>query len=92
MSVRINDRVSYLTRNGTMQIGTVLRKVGAGMVDIRLDGSGREVRQAATALTRVRTNGWRARRNSATSIHPDDAVIALEIALLQAPRSASSGR
>ena len=62
MAVRVGDKVAYHTRSGEMRTGVVTRKTGQGMVDIRLDGSGRTVRQEGRSLSRMRTNG-RARRN-----------------------------
>lgn len=62
MAIRTGDHVAYRSRSGELLTGVVTRKTGQGMVDIRLDGSGRVVRQEGRSLSRMRTNG-RARRN-----------------------------
>ena len=62
MAVCKGDKVAYHTSSGEMRTGTVVRKTGQGMVDIRLDGSNRLVRQAGSSLSRLRTNGRRSRR------------------------------
>lgn len=59
MAVRIGDKVAYHTASGDLKTGTVTRKTGQGMVDIRLAGSDQVVRQAASSLSRLRTNGRR---------------------------------
>jgi len=59
MAVRKGDKVAYHTSSGELRTGTVVRKTGQGMVDIRLDGSNRLVRQAGSSLSRLRTNGRR---------------------------------
>jgi hypothetical protein len=59
MAVCKGDKVAYHTSSGEMRTGTVVRKTGQGMVDIRLDGSNRLVRQAGSSLSRLRTNGRR---------------------------------
>ena len=62
MAVCKGDKVAYHTSSGEMRTGTVVRKTGQGMVDIRLDGSNRLVRQAGSSLSRLRTNGRHSRR------------------------------